>query len=288
MREILVLLVLACAALPLAACDLVGGGGQPEILTTTTIFSDMAKQVVGDRMKVGSIVPTGVHVEEYEPTPDDAKRVTGANIIFVNGLDLDKWADPLLANKKGDAPVIVLSEGLPDIEENPHMWFDPQLSRKYVEKIRDALIALDPQGKDGYMSRANAYNEELVSLDSELKAKAATVPQDRRKLVTSHDAFPYFAKAFGFEVVGFVQPEPDHEPSAQELAALVDTVKDAKVPAVFVETGVSKSLTETLAKEAGVSKVVADLPTDSLLAAPADSYIGLMRVVMDEIVTALK
>ncbi len=78
MREILVLLVLACAALPLAACDLVGGGGQPEILTTTTIFSDMAKQVVGDRMKVGSIVPTGVHVEEYEPTPDDAKRVTGA------------------------------------------------------------------------------------------------------------------------------------------------------------------------------------------------------------------
>src|SRR6266545_835137 len=288
MREILVLLVLACAALPLAACDLVGGGGQPEILTTTTIFSDMAKQVVGDRMKVGSIVPTGVHVEEYEPTPDDAKRVTGANIIFVNGLDLDKWADPLLANKKGDAPVIVLSEGLPDIEENPHMWFDPQLSRKYVEKIRDALIALDPQGKDGYMSRANAYNEELVSLDSELKAKAATVPQDRRKLVTSHDAFPYFAKAFGFEVVGFVQPEPDHEPSAQELASLVDTVKDAKVPAVFVETGVSKSLTETLAKEAGVSKVVADLPTDSLLAAPADSYIGLMRVVMDEIVTALK
>jgi len=288
MREILVLLVLACAALPLAACDLVGGGGQPEILTTTTIFSDMAKQVVGDRMKVGSIVPTGVHVEEYEPTPDDAKRVTGANIIFVNGLDLDKWADPLLANKKGDAPVIVLSEGLPDIEENPHMWFDPQLSRKYVEKIRDALIALDPQGKDGYMSRANAYNEELVSLDSELKAKAATVPQDRRKLVTSHDAFPYFAKAFGFEVVGFVQPEPDHEPSAQELASLVDTVKDAKVPAVFVETGVSKSLTETLAKEAGVSKVVADLPTDSLLAAPADSYIGLMRVVMNEIVTALK
>jgi ABC-type Zn uptake system ZnuABC Zn-binding protein ZnuA len=278
---------LAWAALPLAACDLVGGG-QPEILATTTIFADMATQVAGDRMKVGSIVPTGVHVEEYEPTPDDAKRVTGARIIFVNGLDLDKWADPLLQNKKADAPVVVLSEGLPDIEENPHLWFDPQLSRKYVEKIRDALIALDPSGKDDYTSRARAYDEKLVSLDTELKAKAATVPLDRRKLVTSHDAFPYFAKAFGFEVVGFVQPEPDHEPSAQELAELIETVKGSKVPAVFVEAGVSKSLTETLAKEAGVSRVVADLPTDSLLAPPADSYIGIMRVVMDKIVSALK
>ncbi len=287
MRKLLVLLALAWAALPLAACDL-AGGGQPEIVASTTIFADMAKQVAGDRMKVGSIVPAGVHVEEYEPTPDDAKRVTGAKIIFVNGLDLDKWADPLLQNKKADAPVIVLSEGLPDIEENPHMWFDPQLSRKYVEKIRDALIALDPQGKDGYTSRAKAYDDKLVSLDAELKAKAATVPADRRKLVTSHDAFPYFAKAFGFEIVGFVQPEPDKEPSARELAELVETVKEAKVPAVFVETGVSKSLTETLAREAGVSKVVADLPTDSLLAAPADSYIGLMRVVMDKITDALR
>jgi len=283
----LVLLVLTWAVLPLAACDPVGGG-QPEILTTTTIFADLAKQVAGDRMRVGSIVPSGVHVEEYEPTPDDAKRVTGAKIIFLNGLDLDKWADPLLANKKAGAPVVTLSEGLPDIEENPHMWFDPQLTRKYVEKIRDALIALDPTGKDGYTSRAKAYDDTLVSLNAELTAKAATVPQDRRKLVTSHDAFPYFAKAFGFEVVGFVQPEPDKEPSAQELARLVETVKDAKAPVVFVETGVSKSLTETLANEAGVIKVVADLPTDSLLAAPADSYVGLMRMVMDKITSALK
>lgn len=280
-------MALAWAALPLAACDL-AGGGQPEIVASTTIFADMAKQVAGDRLRVGSIVPAGVHVEEYEPSPDDAKRVAGARIIFVNGLDLDKWAERLLKNKKADAPVVTLTDGLPDIDENPHMWLDPQLSRKYVERIRDALIALDPAGKDGYTSRAKAYDDTLASLDAELRAKAATVPQDRRKLVTSHDAFPYFAKAFGFEVVGFVQPEPDKEPTAQELAELVDTVKAAKVPAVFVEAGVSKSLTETLAKEAGASKIVADLPTDSLLPPPADTYIGLMRVVMDKITTALR
>jgi ABC-type Zn uptake system ZnuABC Zn-binding protein ZnuA len=279
--------VLGWAALPLAGCGLVGGG-EPEVLATTTIFADMAKQVAGNRLRVGSVVPAGTHVEEYEPSPGDAKRVSAAKIIFVNGLDLDKWAEPLLKNKKADAPVITLTDGLPDIDENPHMWFDPQLARRYVEKIRDALIALDPQGRDAYTTNALSYSNELVRLEAELKAKAATVPQDRRKLVTSHDAFPYFAKAFGFEVIGFVQPEPDKEPSAQELAALVNTVKAAKVPAVFVETGVSRSLTETLAKEAGVTKVVADLPTDSLLAAPADSYIGLMRVVMDKITNALK
>jgi ABC-type Zn uptake system ZnuABC Zn-binding protein ZnuA len=286
--KIFVTLLVACVALPVASCDVVGGGGRPEVLATTTIFADMAKQVAGDRMRVGSIVPAGAHVEEYEPTPDDAKRVTDARIVLVNGLDLDKWAEPLLTNKKADAPVVTLSEGLPDIGENPHMWFDPQLSRKYVERIRDALIALDPAGKDGYASRAKAYDDELVSLEAELRAKAATVPPERRKLVTSHDAFPYFGKAFGFEIVGFVQPEPDKEPTAQELAELVEIVKEVKVPAVFVEAGVSKSVTEALASEAGVSKVVTDLPADTLLAAPADSYIGLMRVVMDKIVTALK
>lgn len=286
MKRLLAALLLASVALPLAGCGLVGG--EPEVLATTTLFADMAKQVAGDRLRVGSIVPAGAHVEEYEPTPEDAKRVTSARIIFVNGLDLDKWAEPLLANKKADAPVVTLTEGLPDIDENPHMWFDLQLTRKYVEKIRDALIALDPQEKDGYTSRARAYDEKLVSLEAELKAKAATVPADRRKLVTSHDAFPYFGKAFGFEIVGFVQPEPDKEPTAQELAELVQTVRAAKVPAVFVEAGVSKSLTETLAREAGVSKVVTDLPADTLLPAPADTFIGLMRVVMDKIVNALK
>jgi ABC-type Zn uptake system ZnuABC Zn-binding protein ZnuA len=286
-KQILLMLVLAWAAVPLAGCNLVGGS-QPEVLATTTILADLAKQVAGDRLRVGSVVPVGAHVEEYEPTPDDAKRVSGAKILIVNGLDLDKWADPLLKNKKADAPVITLTEGLPDLAGNPHMWFDPQLARKYVEKIRDALVALDPQGKDGYTTRAKAYDAALVSLDTELKTKAATVPQARRKLVTSHDAFPYFAKAFGFEVVGFVQPQPDKEPSAKELAKLVDTVKAAKVPAVFVEAGTSKSLTETLAKEAGVSKVITDLPTDSILAAPADSYLGLMRVTMDKVTSALR
>ena len=280
-------LMLLFATGSLAGCGIVGGGGSPQVLATTTIIADMAKEVAGDRMMVGSIVPAGAHVEAYEPRPDDAKRMSGAKLVLTNGLDLDKWVETLLRNAKTGTPVVTVTDGLPDIDGNPHMWFDLALARQYVAKIRDALIALDPAGRDIYTANAKAYSDQLVSVEAELKANVATIPPDRRKLLTSHDAFPYFAKAFGFEIVGFAQPEPDKMPSAGELADLIDKVKAAKVPAIFSEAGVSPQLAETIAKETG-AKVVTDLPTDSLLDKPADTYIGLIRVVVDKIVAALK
>src|SRR6266540_1585366 len=137
LRLILVVALLVAAA-PLAACA--AGSGSPQVLATTTILADMAKQVAGQRMTVGSIVPAGAHVEEYEPRPDDAKRMSEAKLVITNGLDLDKWVDPLLRNAKGGTPVVTVTDGLPDFEENPHMWFDPALARRYVDRIRDALI----------------------------------------------------------------------------------------------------------------------------------------------------
>ena len=286
MNRVATVLLLMFAAVPLAACGL-AGGGNAQVLTTTTILADMAKQLVGDRMSVGSIVPAGAHVEEYEPRPDDARRMSEARLVITNGLDLDKWVEPLLRNAKSGTPVVVVTDGLPDIDGNPHMWFDPGLAQRYVDKIRDALIALDPAGRDVYTTSALKYSQDLLALNAELKAKVATIPADRRRLVTSHDAFPYFAKAFGFEIVGFAQPEPDKMPSAGELADLIDKVRAAKVPAIFSEAGVSPQLAETIAKETG-ARVITDLPTDSLLDKPADSYIGLMRAVVDKIVAALK
>ena len=286
MNRLANLLLVLLAAAPVAGCALVAGGSA-QVLTTTTILADMTKQVAGDRMSVGSIVPAGAHVEEYEPRPDDAKRMSEARLVITNGLDLDKWVEPLLRNAKDGTPVVVVTDGLPDIDGNPHMWFDPTLARKYVDKIRDALIALDPAGREVYTASALRYSQELVALDAELKARVVTIPAGGRRLVTSHDAFPYFAKAFGFEIVGFAQPEPDKMPSAGELADLIDKVKAANVPAIFSEAGVSPQLAETIAKETG-AKVITDLPTDSLLDKPADSYLGLMRVVVDKIVAALK
>lgn len=283
LRPILALLL---AAAPLAGCGAVRSDS-PQVLATTTILADMAKQVAGDRMTVGSIVPAGAHVEEYEPRPDDARRMSEAKLVLTNGLDLDTWVEPLLRNVKTGTPVVIVTDGLPDIDGNPHMWFDPALALRYVGRVRDALIALDPQGKELYTLSAQKYSLELRTLEVELKAKVATIPADRRKLVTSHDAFPYFARAFGFEIVGFAEPESGKPPSAGELAALVEKVRSARVPAIFSEAGGSAQLAETVGKETG-AKVVTDLPTDSLLDKPADSYLGLMRVVVDKIVAALE
>lgn len=258
------------------------------VMATTTILADLAAQVAGDRARVESIAPAGAHVEEYEPTPDDARRVSAADVIIVNGLDLDAWSASLLRNAKSGARTVTVSEGLPDLDGNPHLWFDLALAQKYVERIRDALAETDPAGREGYASRASAYLAQLRALDGEIRQKVATITAARRKLVTSHDAFPYYARAYGLEVVGFTQTEEGKEPSAGDLAALVRTVKAANVPAVFVERGVSPRLAEALARDAGVRKVVTDLPTDSLGEKPADTFIGLMRLVTEIIVDALK
>jgi ABC-type Zn uptake system ZnuABC Zn-binding protein ZnuA len=275
-------LLVSCTA-PLAST------GKPLVLATTTLFADMAANVGGDRVTVESIVPAGSHVEEYEPKPEDSKKVAQAALFFENGLDLDKWAEPLLRDKRAGAPVVILTDGLPAVENgNPHMWFDVQLGRKYVQKIRDALIAIDPAGSQYYIDRAKSYDDQLVALDADVRAQIATIPPQNRKLVTSHDAFPYYAQAYGLEVVGFAQIEPGKDPTPSELAALVQAVKAAGVPAIFSEVGMSDAIAQTLAKEAGVKKIVTDLPTDSIVAPPADSYVGVIRTVTQKIVEALR
>jgi len=284
-----ILLALLVATVAACAPSTGGASAKPLVLATTTIFADMAKNVGGDRVTVESIVPAGSHVEEYEPKPEDSKKVAQASLFFQNGLDLDKWAEPLLRDRKKDAAVVTLTDGLPAIDnDNPHMWFDVQRGRKYVEKMRDALIALDGAGRQYYTDRARAYDDQLVKLDAEVRSQIAAIPPARRKLVTSHDAFPYFAQAYGLEVLGFAQIEPGKDPTPGELADLVKKVKAAGVPAIFSEVGVSDAIAQTLAKEAGVTKVVTDLPTDSIAAPPADSYIGVVRAVAQKISEALR
>ena len=288
---VLLLALMAGCASPNTASSAAGTAipGAPLVLATTTLFADMAANVGGNRMRVESIVPAGAHVEEYEPRPEDSRKVAEASLFIENGLDLDKWSEPLLRDKKRDAVVVTLTDGLSTIEnDNPHMWFDAQLARKYVEKIRDALVVLDPSSKVYFTDRASAYDGELVKLDEEVRAQIATIPAANRKLVTSHDQFPYFAKAYGMEVVGFAQIEPGKDPTPAELGELVRRVRAAGVPAIFVEAGFSDAISRTLASEAGVKKIVIDMPTDSIGAPPADSYIGVMRTVAKKISEALR
>jgi ABC-type Zn uptake system ZnuABC Zn-binding protein ZnuA len=302
---------LLIGALALAACGPAAGGGpgagsrDPElpsatarpaalrVVTTTTVFADIVRAVGGARVDVSSIIPPGVGPEDYEPRPDDAVRLADADLIVSNGVGLDDFLDRLIAAGSDDStPQLVLGEGIPPILDegrpNPHFWLDPTLVRDhYVPAIAAKLAELDPAAGATYDSNATAYASALDALDRELIERLSVIPASQRKLVTFHDAFPYFARHFGFEVVGVVLENVGQEPTAAELAALVERVKAAGVKAVFSEAQFNPDLSRTLAQEAGIARVVTTLYNDALGPPPADTYLGLMRWNVGQIVEAL-
>jgi ABC-type Zn uptake system ZnuABC Zn-binding protein ZnuA len=284
-------------ALALVACS---GSPSPssssalKVVTTTTVFADIVQSVGGSRVAATSIIPPGVGPEDYEPKPDDAVKLADAQLVVSNGVGLDNFLDKLLASGSGgETPRLVLGDGIPTItvdgEPNPHFWLDPMLVKQYyLPAIVASLSAIDPGGQATYQANADDYGAKLDQLDAELKAKIDEIPAANRKLVTFHDAFPYFAKHFGFELIGVILANVGQDPSASELAALVDKVKAAHVKAVFSEAQFSPRLSETLASEAGIEHVVTTLYNDALGPPPADTYLGLMRWNVDQMVTALK
>jgi ABC-type Zn uptake system ZnuABC Zn-binding protein ZnuA len=294
MRHGPVLIVLAAAFLAVS-CGVGASpspGGPLNVVTTTTVFADIVKNVGGDRISVSSIVPPGVGPEDFEPKPDDAVKLSDAALIVSNGVGLDDFLQRLLTSAGGDHPQLVLGEGIPTItidgEPNPHFWLDPTLVKQYyLPAIAAKLSEIDPAGATTYQANSTAYGQQLDALDAELMAKFDQLPPENRKLVTFHDAFPYFARHYGFELVGVILANVGQEPSAAELAALVETVKGAHVKAVFSESQFSPELAQTLAQEAGIEHVVTTLYNDALGPAPADTYLGMMRWNADQIVGAL-
>jgi len=290
--------IVVLLAILVGACSSPGSSASPsaatlKVVTTTTVFEDIVKHVGGDRVVVKSIIGPGVGPEDYEPKPDDAKALDGADLIVSNGVGLDDFLDGLITANGSDSPRLILGDGIPTItvdgEENPHFWLDPSLVvANYLPAIQAKLTEIDAAGSGTYEANAKAYGDTLTAMDSELATKVQTIAETNRKLVTFHDAFPYFAKHYGLEVVGVILENPGQEPSAAELAALVETVKSAGVKAVFSESQFSPELAETLATEAGITNVVTALYNDALGPSPADSYEGLMRWNVDQIVNALK
>jgi ABC-type Zn uptake system ZnuABC Zn-binding protein ZnuA len=285
-------------SLVLAAC---GGGGpsgnaNPDalrVVTTTTVFADIVRHVGGSRVAVTSIIPSGVGPEDFEPKPDDARTLADAQLVVSNGVGLDDFLDRLIASAGEALPRLVLGDGIPTLTvdgvENPHFWLDPTLVRQYyLPAIAAKLVELDPDGEADYQANAESYGAELDALDAELTDSLAQIPGTNRKLVTFHDAFAYFARHYDFELIGVILANVGQEPTASELAALVDKVREAGVTAVFSEAQFSPELTQTLADEAGIRTVVTTLYNDALGPAPADTYLGLMRWDVDQIVAALR
>jgi manganese/iron transport system substrate-binding protein len=292
--------LLSVAGLWSASAQVSPTSAGPRVITSTTVFADMVKQVGGERLSaVRSIVPAGVDVEDYEPTPGDLQAASEANLLVMNGLALDRWVPRLVQAANPGITMLVLSDNLPvlgvgtsedqDVGQNgnPHFWLDPRYAKVYVQKIHDELVSLDPDGSATYDANTTAYLAQLDDLDAWIQQQVSTIPAENRKLVTFHEAYPYFAARYGFELIGVISPSPGQEPSAGDLAQLIDSVRAAHVKAVFSEAQFSPKLTQTLADEAGVQEVVTDLYNDSLGNPPADSYIGMMRFNVGRIVQAL-
>ena len=208
----LVVLVAACQATTgpgTSGSPQTTGQESPLVVATTTVFADIVRQVGGDRIEVASIIPAGVGPEDYEPRPEDARTLADADLIVSNGAGLDDFLDGLVAGAGSTAPRLVLTDDIPiltvDGEANPHVWLDPSLvADHFVPAIAEALTGVDPAAATDYDARATSYAADLRSLDGELGAMVEGFPAERRRLVTFHDAFPYFAEHYGFEVVGVI------------------------------------------------------------------------------------
>ena len=292
----------------LAACQPAASGRSTSasftVLAVETFLADIAQNVAGDRAHVQSLLPPDLDPHAFEPAPADVAKVAESQVLIVNGAGLEEWLAPLLENAGGQRLVVEAARGLTTRvpgasdpaagehpEGDPHFWLDPLQVVSYVANIRDGLSQADPAGKEVYAANAAAYTTRLMELDQWIRAQVDTVPAERRLLVTNHETLGYFADQYGFTVVGAIVPSvtSNAAPSAQEMAALVDRVRAAGAPAVFLESGVNPALAEQLAQEAGL-KVVTGLLTHSVSRAGgvAPTYLDMMRYNTTAIVTALR
>ena len=314
MKKLIVSITLLLTIL-LSACQpgaSTAAGTQPEgklrVLAVESYLADMAQKIAGERLQIEVLMPLGVDPHSFEPTPQDIAKISKSQILLINGAGFEEWLAETLTNAGGKQVVIEASQGLTsrqaregeavmhaeqDAHEtgDPHFWLDAQNAVRYVETIRDGLIQADPEGRALYTQNASAYLIELKDLDAWIEEQVQAIPAEKRQIVTNHESFGYYADRYGFKIIGTVIPSVSSEsaPSAQQLALLIDTIRQTGARVIFLETGANPQLAQQIAEETGVM-VVTNLYTHSLSAAdgPAPSYIEMMRYNTRTIVDALK
>jgi len=282
------------------------------VVATTSIVGDVVAQVGGDRIAVTVLFPPETDPHTFEPTPRDLVVLTRAKLVFINGVGLEEGLTKILEAPEHQGRVVDLSAGLDlraleeehkDADEDhgdgdehdhggvdPHVWFDPLLVAAWTHRIEEALGAVDPEGKEAFAVRGAAYRRALEDLDAWIQAEVQNVPPERRILVTDHRVLGYFAARYGFEQAGAIIPAFSTlaEPSAKELAALEDTIRNLGVGTVFISSPANPALAERIARDTGVKLVVL---FHSSLTGPdgvAPNYLAFMRENVRRIVAALR
>ena len=269
---------------------------RPLVVTSASIFADMAGMIAGDLVRIQSVVPIGGDPHIYEPTPADVRLVARASLVLVNGLTFEGWMTELIENSGTRARTVRITEGIGTIESeeyansaDPHAWMTAQNGVTYVRNIRDALIELDPFNRKQYEFNANVYTEQLRALDDEIFTDIATIPEAQRVLITSHDAFRYFGRHYGIRVEAALGTSTDAEVQTDDVDRLTRIIRESNVPAIFVESTINPKLIRQLAADNGVF-IGGSLYADSLgdPDSEAGTYTGMLRYNVDRIVRALR
>ncbi|OZQ79838.1 metal ABC transporter substrate-binding protein [Paenibacillus odorifer] len=288
----------------LTACSKVSEGDADhdklQIVATYSIIADMTENIVGEKAEVYSMVPIGTDPHMYDPLPKDTSKVSSADLVFYNGLNLETgkgWFQDLLdvTNKKDVAFAVsdevspmYLTEKGKETQVDPHAWLDIQNSIKYVDIITKRVIEKDPDNKEFYLNNQSEYVKKLNELDQYAKEAVEKIPQEKRILVTSEGAFKYFSKAYGFESAFIWEINTDSQGTPEQMKNIIKIIDENQVPALFLETSVNPKTMETIANETGVP-IHSKIFTDSLAkkGEEGDTYIKMIKWNIDKVIEGL-
>jgi zinc/manganese transport system substrate-binding protein len=286
MRRILLLLASLLTVSPASAAE------RLNVVASFSILGDLVRNVGGDRINLTTLVGADGDVHVYTPAPSDAKRIADAKLVFVNGLGLEGWLPRLVQSSGGKAQVVTASAGIAPLklgsDADPHAWQSVPNAKIYVANIANALAAADPADADVFRAQAKAYLEKLESLDRDVREAIAKIPPERRKVISTHNAFGYFAAEYGVSFIAPLGVSTETEPSARDIATLITQIRAGKIPAVFLENIADDRLIRRVAAETGASiggTLISDALTGEKGLAP--TYIDMVRHNIKALTSAL-
>jgi ABC-type Zn uptake system ZnuABC Zn-binding protein ZnuA len=270
--------------------------GKIKTISSITIINDIVKNIGGDKVDAKSICGVGIDPHTYKPKPNDPRLVSESDIVFINGFTLEHWIEEMVHNAGGNKKVVTVTNGLTPMKDekgygdpDPHAWFDITNVKTYAKNIADALIEADKPNESYYRQNLESYTKKLDSLEAWTKAEIQKIPAEKRVLITSHDAFRYFGKAYGLEVRGLQGISTEAKAQTEDVKKIIDLIKERKLNSVFIETSVNPKLLEEISKETG-AKVGGTLFSDSVgdEGTFEGTYIGAVTHNVNAIVNALK
>jgi len=284
---------LTCLALAMSAAPLRAQDRLPlKVVASFSILDDFVKNVGGERVDVTSLVGPDGDVHVYAPAPADARKIADARLLVINGLGLEGWLPRLLQASGGKAAIVTATRGIAPLKSgsdaDPHAWQSVANAKKYVTNIRDALAAADPEDAEVFRRQAEAYLAKLDALDREVRAAVEKIPESRRKVISTHDAFGYFAAAYGIRFIAPLGVSTESEASARDIAAIITQLKTEQIPAVFLENISDPRLIRRISAETG-ARVGGTLFSDSLTGEKGDAptYIDMVRHNIKALTSAL-